>query len=333
MATKTILVLGATGKQGASLVAALRPADADADAQEFQLLALTRSPTSPAARRLASQPHVKVVEANLDAPASLRKVFDDAGGRGSIWGVFVVLAFPGLGANADGEERQGILVADLALEYGVSAFIFSSVERGGESYDDKLTLDRAAKVKIERHVRSLGEQGLGWTILRPAFFMENFDGTIGSVTATVLRCGLKPTTKLQLIAADDIGRVAAAVFKSPDANASKILVLTGDILTASEQDAAYVRATGKHLPSVPTFLGKTLLAINGATKGLIADIERVHQMRLDDPSGYDAHLADARAAYPSFTSFEEWAKARRRSTKRDKSWNGVTAAKLATGRQ
>lgn len=65
----------------------------------------------------------------------------------------------------------------------------------------------------------------------------------------------------------------------------------------------------------------------------IADIERVHQMRLDDPSGYDAHLADARAAYPSFTSFEEWAKARRRSTKRDKSWNGVTAAKLATGRQ
>ncbi|KIP04115.1 hypothetical protein PHLGIDRAFT_76496 [Phlebiopsis gigantea 11061_1 CR5-6] len=323
MATKTILVLGATGKQGASLVAALRPADANA--HEFQLLALTRSPTSPAARRLASQPHVKVVEGNLDAPASLRKVFDDAGGRGSIWGVFVVLAFPGLGANADGEERQGILVADLALEYGVSAFIFSSVERGGESYDDKLTLDRAAKVKIERHVRSLGEQGLRWTILRPAFFMENFDGTIGSVTATVLRCGLKPTTKLQLIAADDIGRVAAAVFKSPDANASKILVLTGDILTASEQDAAYVRATGKHLPSVPTFLGKTLLAINGATKGLC--------MRLDDPRGYDAHLADARAAYPGFTSFEEWAKARRRSTKRDKSWNGVTAAKLATGRQ
>ena len=108
------------------------------------------------------------------------------------------------------------------MEYGVSAFIFSSVERGGESYDDKLTLDRAAKVKIERHVRSLGEKGLRWTyvleallesissdltscihrnrILRPAFFMENFDGTIGNITTTVLRVGLKPTTKLQLIA-------------------------------------------------------------------------------------------------------------------------------------
>ena len=37
-------------------------------------------------------------------------------------------------------------------------------------------------------------------ILRPAFFMENFDGTIGNITTTVLRVGLKPTTKLQLIA-------------------------------------------------------------------------------------------------------------------------------------
>lgn len=113
-----------------------------------------------------------------------------------------------------------------------------------------------------------------------------------------------------------------------------------------------MRGTGKHLPSVPAFLGKTLLAINGATKGLcvpspssspvilssllgdsIADIERVHQMRLDDPDGYEAHLADARATYSNFTSFEEWAKAQRRSNKRDKNWNQVSAVKLATGQQ
>lgn len=102
----------------------------------------------------------------------------------------------------------------------MSAFIVSTAERGGESHDEQLAASpRAAKVKIERHVRSLGEKGLRWTsvhltllflhdahilrnetsILRPSFFMENFDGTIGSVTATVLRCGLKPTTKLQLI--------------------------------------------------------------------------------------------------------------------------------------
>lgn len=112
MATKTILVLGATGKQGRSLVDALRPTSdtpSPSDSNAFNLLALTRSAGAPAARALASEPHVKVVEGNLDSPESIRKVFDDAGGKGSIWGVFVVLAFPGLGANADGEERQGIV--------------------------------------------------------------------------------------------------------------------------------------------------------------------------------------------------------------------------------
>jgi hypothetical protein len=54
-------------------------------------------------------------------------------------------------------------LADLALEFGVSSYIFSSAERGGESYDDKLVLDRLAKVRIERHVRELGTKGLPWT--------------------------------------------------------------------------------------------------------------------------------------------------------------------------
>lgn len=115
--SKTILVLGATGKQGGSLVAALRPSNGETAL--FQLLALTRTPASPGARRLASEPHVQVAQGDLDNPASVRKVFDDAGGKGSIWGVFVVLAFPGLGANADGEERQGIvsvLIGTASLE-------------------------------------------------------------------------------------------------------------------------------------------------------------------------------------------------------------------------
>ena len=110
MSAKTILVLGATGKQGRSLIDALRPSDTTpSDGDKFNLLALTRNATAPAARRLASEPHVKVVQGDLDSADSIRKVFDAAGGKGSIWGVFSVLAFPGLGANADGEERQGIV--------------------------------------------------------------------------------------------------------------------------------------------------------------------------------------------------------------------------------
>jgi hypothetical protein len=55
------------------------------------------------------------------------------------------------------------LLADISLEFSVSHFIFSSVERGGEVFDDHLTLDRGAKVNIERHIKSLGTKGLKWT--------------------------------------------------------------------------------------------------------------------------------------------------------------------------
>ena len=54
-------------------------------------------------------------------------------------------------------------MADLALEYGVSHLVFSTLERGGESYDEHLMLDRLAKARIERYIRELGEKGLKWT--------------------------------------------------------------------------------------------------------------------------------------------------------------------------
>lgn len=104
--SKLILVAGATGKQGRALIKSLQPTS-DSDDIPFQVLALTRSASSSGAQRLAQERHVQVVEGDIDSPESIRKVYEDAKGSGGIWGVFCVLAYPGLGANADGEERQG----------------------------------------------------------------------------------------------------------------------------------------------------------------------------------------------------------------------------------
>lgn len=51
-------------------------------------------------------------------------------------------------------------------------------------------------------------------IMRVAFFMENFLGPIGQLTATILRVGLKGDTKVNLVAVKDIGTVGAAVFRA-----------------------------------------------------------------------------------------------------------------------
>ena len=58
------------------------------------------------------------------------------------------------------------MMADLALEFGVSVFVYSSQERGGEADDDgpnNFKPSTIAKIHVERHVKALGEKGLPWT--------------------------------------------------------------------------------------------------------------------------------------------------------------------------
>ncbi|KAG5636886.1 hypothetical protein H0H81_006505 [Sphagnurus paluster] len=335
MSQKILLVTGATGKQGRALINALRADVAETEANpgtsQFHILALTRKAGSPAARRLAEEKNVEVVEGNLDDPQSLRKVFEDAKSKGGVWGVFCVLAFPGLGVSGDDEEKQGKTVADLALEFGVSSFIFSSYERGGESHDDHVTLDHLAKVRIERHVKDLGTKGLSWTILRPGFFMENFDGAIGAIAAGVLKAGLKDTTSLRLIAVDDIGHVAAEVFKNPEAYLSKVIVVVGDTITTGQMEAAYKTATGRSLPSIPKILGRALISINRHTKALITEIERVHRISADHENE-DGDVA-VTEVYPNMTTFGAWAAQSRKDENHNPNWNHVSIGRLITGRQ
>lgn len=113
---RTILVVGATGKQGSAFIRSVIAAD-----NNFRILALTRNASSPSANALASlSERVQVVQANLDIPDSVRKVFQDAAqGDGKIWGVLSVLPYPGLGVDATGEEKQGIVRA-AQLNYLIS---------------------------------------------------------------------------------------------------------------------------------------------------------------------------------------------------------------------
>ncbi|KAJ6509187.1 NAD(P)-binding protein [Mycena vitilis] len=338
MPKKLVLVTGATGKQGSALIHALKLGDTESDAEpEFHVWALTRTQSSPSASQLAAHNHVTVVQGNLDSADAIRQLFEDAKKeQGGIWGIFCNLAFPGLGANADGEEKQGKTLADISAEYGVSCFIYSSVERGGEYNDDNAQLDRRAKVMIERHVRALGDsKGLPWTILRPGFFMENYDGKIGSVAVGVLKKGLRPSTTQQIVTVEDIGHVAAAVLKSPHNYLSQILVIAGEASTMEQQLNAYKKATGKQLPSIPGVLARPLIAFNSHTKALIADIERVYDAQV---SGKCPEVADQRAAalraYPEMKSFQTWAEQRaEKAPSQTKNWNQISVGRLATGKQ
>lgn len=82
---KTILVIGATGKQGGSLIDALLRQNAD-----VEILAVTRDVSSSGAQRLeAKSPKVVLVHGDLDQPDAIFSHAKKATAL-PIWGVFSV---------------------------------------------------------------------------------------------------------------------------------------------------------------------------------------------------------------------------------------------------
>lgn len=80
----TILVTGATGKQGGALIKSLVSKKAD-----FQILAVTRNTESASAQRLQKNTNVRLVQGDLDRPAELFKQAQSLTSA-PIWGMFSV---------------------------------------------------------------------------------------------------------------------------------------------------------------------------------------------------------------------------------------------------
>ncbi|KAJ9138337.1 Peptide hydrolase [Pleurostoma richardsiae] len=333
---RTVLVTGATGKQGRALIHALLRQSPD-----YHVLALTRRAAAPPARLLLAaedEDRITLIEATLDDEHSIRRVFADAAAVGkAIWGVFAVLAYPGLGANADGEERQGKMMADLALEFQVQVFVYSSAIPSATD-DNALDMSHQAKFRIERYCEDLGSKGLKWVIIRPGFFMENFDGFLGAVAFGVLHRGLPAGTTIALIASEDIGNVTAGVFGEPERYLHKVLCATSGPVTTPQIMSSYKRATGKPMPSIPGVLAKTLIRMNGGVQIVVKQTAEAHRMRTNgEYPTFEAEVALARST-SSIQTFYEW-KTNHNSvamTERGDeglgNWNKVSFTKLFTGR-
>lgn len=81
----SVLITGATGKQGGALIRNLIQRKAP-----FEILAVTRNTSSPSAQKLASlSKSIRLVEGDLDNPAG---IFQNAQrlSKSSIWGVYSV---------------------------------------------------------------------------------------------------------------------------------------------------------------------------------------------------------------------------------------------------
>ncbi|KAE8377182.1 nucleoside-diphosphate-sugar epimerase family protein, partial [Aspergillus bertholletiae] len=238
-----VLITGATGKQGGSLIKSLISRNAP-----FEILAVTRNPTSTSAQKLRDlSPNIKLVEGDLDNPA---RIFQNAQRLTSspIWGVYSVQA--AIGNNS--EEIQGKTLVDEALKQNVKFFIYSSVDRGGEghSYTNPTKIPHFMKKhNIEHHLVDCSKKAsMEWTILRPSAFYENLTPDFfGKVFATCCKMALKGK-KLQMVATSDIGHFGADAFLNPDQYKGRGVSLAGDELSFAEMERIFLRKTGGSLP-------------------------------------------------------------------------------------
>src|SRR5262245_885588 len=277
--SKTVLVTGATGRQGGAVIRHMLR-------NGWKLRALTRRPNAPAAQNLTQQ-GVEVVRGDLEDPASLERA-----ARGT-HGVYSVQDFWSVGAKR--EVEQGKNLAEAAKKAGVAHFVYSSV--GGAERNSGID-HWESKWEVEKHIRKLD---LPATMLRPAAFMENY--YIDQVEIGILKGKLMDPIRgdkpYQTIAADDIGAFAALAFSRPRDFIGAELEIAGSELTNLEAAQVFSRVLGKRvkfhklpMPVVRLALGK----------------EFYQMFRWFNESGFKADIAFLRRRYPEVRpqTLEEW---------------------------
>src|SRR5712692_6802330 len=283
---RTVLVTGATGRQGGAVVRHMLP-------KGWKLKALTRNPQSHAAQSLARQ-GVELVQGDLEDAGSVTQAAVD------VYGIYSAQDFWAVGAKR--EVQQGKNLADAAKKAGVQHFVYSSV--GGAERNTGIP-HWESKWEIERHIRTLA---LPATILRPASFMETYH--ILEVEVGILKGKLADPIRAdkpyQTIATDDIGAFAALAFERPKDFIGLELEIAGSELTNLEAAQVFGRVMGRRvkfrklpMPIVRLFLGK----------------EFYEMFRWFNEAGYKADIAELRRRYPEIHlhTLEEWL--------REEGWN------------
>jgi uncharacterized protein YbjT (DUF2867 family) len=225
---RTILVTGATGRQGGATTRRLL-------SDGWTVRALVRDPSAEPARALATA-GAQLVTADMDDPASLAAAVTGA------HGLFLVppVAFGPTGPDDDLEATRGRAVVAAAAAAGVAHVVFTGVA----SMTRRPTAVGGGKTRIEAHLR---ETGLTWTVLRPVRFMTNYLGfglPIDGIQDGVHRHLFDPDEPMQIIALEDIAAFAAFAFADPDRYAGRTLELAGDSPTPVEAAATISAATG-----------------------------------------------------------------------------------------
>jgi uncharacterized protein YbjT (DUF2867 family) len=266
----TVLVLGATGRQGGATTRQLLHAG-------WRVRALVRDPDRADVHALR-QAGVEIVQGDYDDRPSL-----DAAMKG-IHGVF------SMQASVD-EVRQGKQIADAAKAASVQHIVYSSVQSAAE-------LARVGgggnKWELEQYLWALR---LPATVLRPAFFMDTVAiGPRYGVPIDTFPIAIREDVLIGLIAVDDIGAFATLAFSHPEDYVDRTIEIAGDALTPPQITATIGHVTGRSIRHVPIPIEE--LAQQNP--------EIARAIEYLNTTGYPVDLAPLRALHPDLMTLQTW---------------------------
>ncbi len=270
-----ILVSGATGNQGGAVARRLLE-------RGFRVRALSRDTQKPEAQALA-EAGAEVVRGDLNDRSSVDQALEGA------YGVFSVQNFYEGGYEV--EVRQGKTLADAAKAAGVRHVVYSSV---GSAHRETGIPHFDSKGEIEEYKR---QTDLPYTILRPVFFMQNWEMMRDQILDGTLAQPLDPEKPLQQVNVEDIGAFAAMAFENPDEWLGREVDLAGDELTMPEVAETMSQVTGREISyyQVPW---------NQFREQMGEEFAIMYEWFNDE--GYEADIEALRDVHPELMSLEQY---------------------------
>jgi uncharacterized protein YbjT (DUF2867 family) len=287
-----VLVLGATGTQGRAVARALL-------AKGLPVRGLARSPSSAAKLQAAGVTPVQGDFNDADALAAACQ-----GARA----VFSMQNAPF--ADPQSERREAAVVAEAARRAGVEQIVHTSVSGAGAFHRSMKDWGAGrwsenyweSKADAEDVIRNSGVRF--WTILKPAFMMENFvapkvDFMFPDLARDQLITAFAPSTALALVAAADIGAAAAAAVGSAERFHGHEIELAGDRLTMAEIADVLSKMRGR--PVAVRSLSAEAAVAHGLSSGWVSSQVWSNEV------GYPATPDDSLRFGLQPTSMRQWA--------------------------
>ncbi|ORY47183.1 hypothetical protein BCR35DRAFT_310937 [Leucosporidium creatinivorum] len=196
-------------------------------------------------------------------------------------------------ADSPNEVEQGLRFVEVAKEVGLPFLVYGSAEGAGANPPAL-----KGKLEIEEAVKA---SGLGYAILHPVAFFENFrkeEGWERWLYLGLFEAALKGR-KMQMVSTTDIAHFATKAIENPKEIDGRVIPIAGDDLTIEEACKIYGKVQGgTKVSRAPRWISRIVLAL------LPADLRQL--LFWFGEVGYKVDLGAVRKEHEGVRSFEDW---------------------------